>query len=90
MTTGAPLSATDEDQLWLNAWKHSAERGVMLQDASVEDGPGALSLLRSAECDCLRLVEFHLDLDLCLHSVMDRWTATVTHRPYALDPDFDL
>jgi len=45
--------------------------GHVLQDASVEDRPGALSLLRSADCDCLRLVEFRLDLDLCLCSVMD-------------------
>jgi len=63
---------------------------IVLQDVSVEDGLGALSLLRSADCDCLRLVEFRLDLDLCLRSVMDRWTAAVTHRPYTLDPNFDL
>jgi len=61
----------------------------MLQNMLAKDGLGALSLLRSADYDCLHLVELCLDLELYLHSVMDQWTASVTYRPYALDPDFD-
>ena len=30
------------------------------------------------------------NLDLSLHAAIDVWTASVTHKPYALDPDFDL
>jgi len=62
----------------------------MLQDVATEGGPGALTLLREADAGCLRLVCFHLDLDLSLRAAIDVWTASVTHRPYALDPDFDL
>jgi len=57
---------------------------------AVEGGPGALALLRDADAGCLRLVCFHLDLDLSLHAAIDVWTASVTHKPYALDPDFNL
>ena len=56
----------------------------------MEGGPGALTLLREADAGCLRLVSFRLDLDLVLRAAIDVWTASVTHRPYALDPDFDL
>ena len=55
-----------------------------------ERGPGALALLRDVDAGCLRLTCFRLDLDLSLHAAIDVWTASVTHRPYALDPDFDL
>ena len=89
MTGALPFAAGEEDT-WLNAWKCSAERGVMLQDVATEGGPGALTLLREADAGCLRLVCFRLDLDLSLRAAIDVWTASVTHKPYALDPDFDL
>ena len=88
--TGAPPFAADEENTWLNVWKCSAERGVMLQDVAVEGGPGALALLKDADADCLRLACFCLDLDLSLRAAIDVWTASVTHKPYTLDPDFDL
>ena len=88
--TGALPFAADEEDTWLNAWKCSAERGVMLQDVATEGGPGALTLLREADAGCLRLVCFRLDLDLSLRAAIDVWTASVTHKPYALDPNFDL
>ena len=59
----------------------------MLQDVSVEGGPRALALLRDADTGCLHLTSLRLDLDLFLHFAIDRWTASVTHKPYALDPD---
>ena len=62
----------------------------LLQDMATEGGPGALTLLREADAGCLCLVCFRLDLDLSLRAAIDVWTASVTHRPYALDPDFDL
>ena len=62
----------------------------MLQDVATEGGPGALMLLREADAGCLRLVCFRLDLDLSLRAAIDVWTAFMTHKPYALDPDFDL
>ena len=62
----------------------------MLQDVSIEGGPGALALLRDADTSCLRLTCLCLDLDLSLHFAICVWTASVTHKPYALDPDFDL
>ena len=88
--TGALPFAADEEDIWLNAWKCSAERGVMLQDVGIERGPGALTLLREADTGCLSLACFRLDLDLSLCAAIDVWTASVTHKPYALDPDFDL
>ena len=71
------------------------EKGVakdefVLQDVATEGGPGALTLLREADAGCLRLICLHLDLDLSLRAAIDVWTASVTHKPYALDPDFDL
>ena len=63
---------------------------MLLQDVAVEGGPGALALLRDADAGCLHLTCFCLDLDLSLHAAIDVWTASVTHKPYALDPDFDL
>ena len=62
----------------------------MLQDMAVEGGPGALALLRDADAGCLCLACFRLDLDLSLCAAINVWTASVTHKPYALDPDFDL
>ena len=62
----------------------------MLQDVAVEGGPGALALLRDVDAGCLHLTCFHLDLDLSLHAAINVWTASVTHKPYALDPNFDL
>jgi len=62
----------------------------MLQDVSIEGGPEALALLRDADTGCLRLTSLHLDLDLFLHFAISVWTASVTHKPYALDPDFNL
>ena len=62
----------------------------VLQDVAIEGGPGALTLLREADAGCLRLVCFRLDLDLSLRAAIDVWTASVTHKPYTLDPDFDL
>ena len=62
----------------------------MLQDVAIEGGPGALALLRDADAGCLRLACFRLDLDLSLCAAIDVWTASVTHKPYALDPNFDL
>ena len=62
----------------------------LLQDVATEGGPGALTLLREADAGCLRLVCLRLDLDLSLRAAIDVWTASVTHKPYALDPDFDL
>ena len=62
----------------------------MLQDVAIEGGPGALALLRDADAGCLRLTCFHLDLDLSLCAAINVWTASVTHKPYALDPNFDL
>jgi len=62
----------------------------LLQDVSIEGGPGALALLRDADTSCLRLTCLRLDLDLSLRFAIGVWTASVTHKPYALDPDFDL
>ena len=62
----------------------------LLQDVAIEGGPGALTLLREADAGCLRLVCFCLDLDLSLRTAINVWTASVTYKPYALDPDFDL
>ena len=62
----------------------------MLQDVAIEGGPGALALLRDADTGCLRLTCFHLDLDLSLCTAINVWTASMTHKPYALDPNFDL
>ena len=62
----------------------------VLQDVAIEGGPGALALLRDVDASCLHLTCFRLDLDLFLHAAIDVWTASVTHNPYALDPDFDL
>jgi len=47
-------------------------------------------LLRNADAGCLRLTSFRLDLDLFLRLAIGVWTDSVTHKPYALDPDFDL
>ena len=55
-----------------------------------EGGPGALALLRDVNAGCLCLTCFRLDLDLSLRIAIDVWTASMTHKPYALDPDFDL
>ena len=63
---------------------------TVLQDVSIEGGPGALALLRDADTGCLRLTCLRLDLDLSLRFAIGVWTASVTHEPYALDPDFDL
>ena len=73
--------------MWLEV---KTELTLLLQDVATEGGPGALTLLREADAGCLRLVCFHLDLDLSLRAAIDVWTASVTHRPYALDPNFDL
>ena len=62
----------------------------MLQDVAVEGGPGALVLLRDVDAGCLRLTCFRLDLVLSLRAAIGVWTASVTHKPYALDPDFNL
>ena len=62
----------------------------LLQDVAIEGGPGALALLSEADAGCLRLVCFHLDLFPSLRTAIDVWTASVTHKPYALDPDFNL
>jgi len=62
----------------------------LLQDVSIEGGPGALALLRDADTGCLRLTCLCLDLDLSLRFAIGVWTASVTHKPYALDPNFDL
>jgi len=43
----------------------------MLQDVLVEDRLGPLSLFKSVDSDCLCLVEFHLNLNLYLHSVIN-------------------
>ena len=63
---------------------------AVLQDVSKEGGPGALALLRDADTGCLRLTCLRLDLDLSLRFAICVWTASVTHKPYALDPNFDL
>ena len=57
---------------------------------AIEEGPRALALLRDADAGCLHLTCFRLDLDLSLHTAINVWTAFMTHKPYALDPDFDL
>ena len=44
---------------------------MLLQDVSVEGGPGALALLRDANTGCLHLTSFHLDLDLFLRFAID-------------------
>ena len=62
----------------------------MLQDVAKEGGPGALALLRDVDTGCLHLTCLRLDLDLSLRAAIDVWTASVTHKPYALDPNFDL
>ena len=62
----------------------------LLQDVAVEGGLGALALLRDADASCFCLACFCLDLDLSLRTAIDVWTVSVTHKPYALDPDFDL
>ena len=67
-----------------------SKRPYLLQDVAIEGGPGALMLLRDADAGCLRLTCFHLDLDLSLRTAINVWTASMTHKPYALDPDFDL
>ena len=63
---------------------------LLLQDVAKKGGPGALALLRDADAGCLHLMCLHLNLDLSWHAAIDVWTASVTHKPYALDPDFDL
>ena len=62
----------------------------VLQDVAIKGGPRALALLRDVDASCLHLTCFHLDLDLFLRTAIDVWTASVTHKPYALDPNFDL
>ena len=57
---------------------------------AIEGWPRALALLRDTNTGCLCLACFCLDLDLSLHSAINVWTASVTHKPYALDPDSDL
>ena len=57
---------------------------------AIEGQPGALALLRDTNTGCLCLACFCLNLDLSLHSAINVWTASVTHKPYALDPNFDL
>ena len=69
---------------------HATLKAHVLQDVAIERGPGALALLRDADAGCLRLTCFRLNLDLSLRTAIDVWTASVTHKPYALDPDFDL
>ena len=65
-------------------------QAVVLQDVATEGGPRALTLLREVDAGRLRLVCFRLDLDLSLRAAINVWTASVTHKPYALDPNFDL
>ena len=62
----------------------------VLQDMSIEGGPRALALLRDADIGCLCFTSFCLNLNLFLHFAIGVWTASMTHKPYALDPDFDL
>ena len=62
----------------------------VLQNVAIEGGPGALALLKDADASCLHLACFRLDLDLSLYAAINVWTASVTYKPYALDPDFDL
>ena len=57
---------------------------------AIEGWPGALVLLKDTNTGCLCLACFCLDLDLSLHSAINVWTASVTRKPYALDPDFNL
>jgi len=70
-------------------YSNTALLSQLLQDVSI-GGPGALVLLRDADTGCLRLTCLHLNLDLSLCFAICVWTASVTHKPYALDPDFDL
>ena len=67
-----------------------AVQASLLQDVAKEGGPGALALLREADASCLHLTCLRLDLVLSLHAAIDVWTASVTHKPYTLHPDFDL
>ena len=57
---------------------------------AIEGGPGALALLRDADAGCLYLACFCLNLDLSLCAAINVWTASMTHKPYALNPNFDL
>ena len=57
---------------------------------AIEGGPGALALLRDADAGCLHFTCFRLNLNLSLCVAIDVWTASVTYKPYALDPNFDL
>ena len=62
----------------------------LLQDVSIKEGPGAFTLLRDANTGCLHLTSLHLDLDLSLRFAISVWTASMTHKPYTLDPNFNL
>ena len=66
------------------------KNGMLLQNVAIKGGPGALTLLRDADAGCLCLACFHLDLDLSLRVAINVWTVSMTHKPYALDPNFDL
>jgi len=44
----------------------------MLQDELVENGPGALMLLKDADTGYLYLISLHLDLNLILHFAIDQ------------------
>ena len=56
----------------------------------VENRLEALILLRDADTGYLHLISLRLDLNLFLHFAIDQWTALMTYKPYALDPDFNL
>ena len=49
-----------------------------------QDNEGLVRLLWEADTGNLLLLDMTLDLELSLVTAIDRWTACVTHQPYAL------
>ena len=64
--------------------------GTVLRDAMLPTGMAEdLDRLELyADRDCLRLSSLAFDSELTILAAIRRWTACVTHRPYALDPEF--
>ena len=62
----------------------------MLRDATLPTGMAEdLDRLELyADRDCLRLSSLAFDSELTILAAIRRWTDCVTHRPYALDPEF--
>lgn len=56
------------------------------QGPGPQDSEEADLLAVRARAGCLRLTSLGFDSELTLWAAIDRWTACVTRRPYALEP----